>query len=261
MSCSRGNTCAESRLRALASSSRAARKARSSSPGIPRRAPLRRPPGARARRRCARRRSSRGHSGHRPAQPRPRPGLPGTGSTGKEGGTVDHFGGKGGFRVTAKLGSGSGQVATNEEAATLAPPLVRRNLFLRVKLSSSPALRLSPPLPEGPHLPCEGLVYIARSFPSLFPQCCPVPVPSGETPPYQGPGSGESHPPPVCPEGKAVPLPLFPSILPDFPSSYPSSSLRSYSGPSSKSNLREPHPWVPPFLLSQSSTSPGRPLL
>lgn len=36
MSCSRGNTCAESRLKALASSSRAARKARSSSPGIPR---------------------------------------------------------------------------------------------------------------------------------------------------------------------------------------------------------------------------------
>lgn len=57
-------------------------------------------------------------------------------------------------------------------------------------------------------------------------------------------------PSPICPEKKADLFPLLPSILPGFPSSYPSYSLGSYSVPSSKSNLMEPHLWVPPFLLS-----------
>lgn len=39
-------------------------------------------------------------SSHRPVRPGPRPGLSGTGSTGKEGGTADRVRGRGGFRVT-----------------------------------------------------------------------------------------------------------------------------------------------------------------
>lgn len=60
VSCSRGNTCAESHLRALASSSRAARKARSSSPGILRPETGSASLSSRGGRRCAQRHNSPG---------------------------------------------------------------------------------------------------------------------------------------------------------------------------------------------------------
>lgn len=116
--------------------------------------------------------------------------------------------------------------------------------------SSLLRLRLGYLLPfrRDPRLRCDGLVCFAQSFP-LFPQCCQFQSPVGKPHLTRDPALAALSPaqaspallqsvlkarqfrlPGSLPSCQALPLPTLPTL--------------------SKSNLREPHPWIPPFLLS-----------